>query len=932
MNIVGRYITSRIATQVCLNIYSGITKQLKPFSLIISFNRNMAQSRITSFYKQIPPKNNVKREENNDEESVSNDAKSEISPVSNVKVKTSNKRLQEDSSSSDVSPQKKGTSPTVSSEKRKSAKRRRIESSGSESEASPKLVKKNTSEPLAESNTDKVETKSPVESEELTLKVEKVSPKVYSSPNSNKKTPVQNGVKKTSKGKKTPVKKNKSLFKEDDKPTKKSVKMEIDDDEGKKSIKKEVVDNEGKKIKKEVGLVKEKKDSKNENGLIPETEYDPAKSKYHPIEDACWAAGTAVPYLALARTLEVIEATSSRLKIIEILSNYMRSVIVLTPEDLLPSIYMCLNQLAPAYHSLELGIAETYLMKAIGQCTGRTLAQVKAAAAKSGDLGRVAEQARATQRTMVTPQKLTARKVFHTLKEIAHMTGQASVNKKINKIQSLYVACRHSEARYLIRSLEGKLRIGLAEQSVLQALALATATTPPAQSSGDQVLDASRGVASDVFKMRVDEHSLLIKTTYCECPNYDAIVPVLLQHGVAALPEHCRLTPGVPLKPMLAHPTKGVSEVFDRFDKESFTCEWKYDGERAQIHVPGVDAPKLDAAAVFSRNQEDNTSKYPDIIRRLPTLLKDTVYSCVLDCEAVAYDTNTKQILPFQVLSTRKRKGASEADIKVQVCVFVFDLLYLNGEPLVREPLQRRRELLREYFNEVEGAWQFATSRDCVSVEEVQQFLEEAVRGSCEGLMVKALCGESARYDIARRSHNWLKLKKDYLEGVGDTIDVVVIGAYAGRGKRAGVFGGFLLACYDPHTEQYQSLCKIGTGFSDEDLQTLTGTLKEHVIDAPRNYYSYDNGHAPDVWVSARCVWEVRCADLSLSPAHRAAIGLVANDKGISLRFPRFIRVRDDKTPEQATSAQQIAEMYLAQDQVKNTTKNNKNTNFDDFY
>ncbi|CAG9131319.1 unnamed protein product [Plutella xylostella] len=494
-----------------------------------------------------------------------------------------------------------------------------------------------------------------------------------------------------------------------------------------------------------------------------------------------------------------------------------------------------------------------------------------------------------------------------------------------------------------IRSLAGKLRIGLAEQSVLQALALAATMTPPPQRD---VLDASKGLTPEEFKEKLDATALLIKTTYCECPNYDLLIPVLLQHGAAALPQHCRLTPGVPLKPMLAHPTKGVHEVLNRFEGLEFTCEWKYDGERAQIHVPSLPAPSapdtapdaldtplapdLAKAAVFSRNQEDNTSKYPDILRRLPGLLKESVSSCVLDCEAVAYDVVNKQILPFQILSTRKRKDAVESEIKVQVCVFVFDLLFLNGASLVVRPLRERRDLLRQHCREVEGEWHFATSVDCSTTEEVAAALDAAVRGSCEGLMVKTLSGKDATYEIARRSRNWLKLKKDYLDGVGDTLDVVVLGGYSGRGKRTGVFGGFLLACYDPQTEEYQSLCKIGTGFSDEDLQTLSATLKEHVIEGPRNYYRYDSSHEPDSWFAPAAVWEVRCADLSLSPAHRAALGLVEPDKGVSLRFPRFVRVRDDKTPENATSAQQVAELYLSQDQVKNQTS--KPTVQDDFY
>ncbi|XP_048000918.1 DNA ligase 1 isoform X2 [Leguminivora glycinivorella] len=880
--------------------------------------RTMAQKSIMSFFKITPKKDaEIKKEKPENDTSLEDAEMIEPSPVQNGKAKRSSKRQRLESSSSESQSPEKESPPTSVTKK---VKRQRIESSESESEPtkSPEKSPEKSPKKSPEKSPAKSTEASPVPSPVKEIKIEKTeNVKTYQSPKSKKakgkkETKNENIAKKAIKEEKSPL------------PKTKSVKVE-------KSPLKENGKDKTPEKKKEVKDVKKEVKKEKEGELVPETEYDPTKSKYHPIKDACWAPKQPVPYLALAKTLEAIEAISARLKIIEILSNYFRSVIVLTPEDLLPSVYLCLNQIAPAYHSLELGIAETYLMKAIGQCTGRTLAQMKAAAQKTGDLGAVAEQARSTQRTMFTPPPLKARAVFNALKEIAGMTGQASVTKKIGKIQSLYVACRFSESRYLIRSLEGKLRIGLAEQSVLQALAQAAATSPP----GSDVLDASQGLSTAEFKAIVDEQALIIKTTYCECPNYEMIIPVLLEHGVKALPHHCRLTPGIPLKPMLAHPTKGVHEVLNRFEGTRFTCEYKYDGERAQIHVPkteteGKEVADLAKASIFSRNQENNTTKYPDILQRLPSLLKAEVSSCVLDCEAVAYDTVNKQILPFQILSTRKRKDASAADIKVQVCVFVFDLLYLNGRALVREPLEERRKLLRENFNEVEGEWQFATAKDCSSMDEVQQFLDDAVKGSCEGLMVKTLEGEHARYDIARRSHNWLKLKKDYLEGVGDTIDVVVIGGYHGRGKRRGVYGGFLLACHDAASEEYQALCKIGTGFSDEDLQSLTEKLQEHVVDAPRNYYRYDTSHAADVWFAPACVWEIRCADLSLSPAHRAAMGLVDPERGVSLRFPRFIRVRDDKTPEQATSAQQIAQMYLSQDQVKNSTS--KPVNFDDFY
>ncbi|KAG7525391.1 DNA ligase 1 [Solea senegalensis] len=678
-----------------------------------------------------------------------------------------------------------------------------------------------------------------------------------------------------------------------------------------KTEKQEKKDGEKRRSAERKSSAEESKETKSES-TSGEKDYNPSRPGYHPIDHACWKQGQKVPYLAVARTFEKIEEDSGRLRNIETLSNLLRSVLLLSPDDLLCCVYLCLNQLGPAYLGMELGVGETVLMKAVAQATGRQLDKIKAEAQEKGDLGLVAESSRSNQRIMFQPASLTAGGVFKKLKEIASMSGNSAMNKKIDIIKGLFVACRFSEARYIVRSLAGKLRIGLAEQSVLSALNLAVCLTPPGQGFPPAVIDAGKGMSTESRRAWIEEKSLILKQTYCEMPNYDILIPVLLKEGIDQLPNHCKLTPGVPLRPMLAHPTKGVGEVLKKFDEAAFTCEYKYDGERAQIHI--LESGEV---RVFSRNQEDNTSKYPDIISRIPKMKKDSVVSCVLDTEAVAWDREKKQIQPFQVLTTRKRKDVDASEIKVQVCVYAFDLLYLNGESLVRQPLCRRRALLKESFSEVEGEFVFARSIDSDNTDAIAEFLEQSVRDSCEGLMVKTL-EKDATYEIAKRSHNWLKLKKDYLEGVGDTVDLCVIGAYMGKGKRTGTYGGFLLACYDEENEEFQSVCKIGTGFKDEDLEQHYKFLKDHILPKPRAYYRVDQSAEPDVWLDAMQVWEVKCADLSLSPVYKAALGLVDPEKGISLRFPRFLRIRDDKKPEDATTGAQIADLYQKQQQIQN--------------
>ncbi|KAJ1028262.1 hypothetical protein NDA13_003706 [Ustilago tritici] len=621
-----------------------------------------------------------------------------------------------------------------------------------------------------------------------------------------------------------------------------------------------------------------------------------------------WKEGEPVPYAALAATFADIQAMTKRLEITEILTQFLVRVIKRSPDNLLQVVYLCINRLCPDYEGLELGIGESLLIKAIAQSTGREVARIKKDLEAQGDLGLVALNSKKNQPTMFKVSSLKVPQVFKQLTEIAVVSGNKSQDRKIGMIKKLLASCQGEEPKFLIRSLEGKLRIGLAERSILVSLARAVVISRLGKNISK--------LSTEALTRQLEEGTELVKAVYSELPSYDLVIPALLKGGVEGLREECKLTPGVPLKPMLAKPTKAITEVLDRFEGKPFTCEYKYDGERAQVHL--LPSGKL---AVFSRNSEDMSVKYPDLVEQILRCIKPSVKSFVLDAEAAAWkkaepnpETGVMEpakLLPFQELSRRKRKDVKAEDIKIKVKLFGFDLLYLNGESLLHLSLGERRKLLQDHFQPVEDEFDYARSEDCTSVEEISVFLDKSVKEGCEGLMVKMLSGPDSTYEPSRRSMNWLKLKKDYLAGTGDSLDLVVIGGYYGKGKRTNVYGAFLLACYDSDSETYQSICKIGTGFTEQDLESHYKVLKELEITGKKGYY--DVGEAkPDVYFEAKVVWEVLTADLSLSPVYTAAKGLI-EQRGVSLRFPRFIRVRDDKTAEESTSPEQIEAMYRNQ-------------------
>ncbi|CAN0879111.1 DNA ligase 1 [Linum grandiflorum] len=617
---------------------------------------------------------------------------------------------------------------------------------------------------------------------------------------------------------------------------------------------------------------------------------------FDPMKVACWEKGEKIPFIFFSLALEVIEKENSRIVITDVACNMLRTVMETTPDDLLPVVYLLAQRIAPAHEGIELGIGESILIKALAEAYSTTERDVKRSYQKEGDLGDVAAASRGTQRTMSQPEQLTVSKVFDTFRLISKQSGKDSRDSKRKHIKGLLVAAIDCEPKYIMRLLQSKLRIGFSEQTLLAALGQASVyiekhSKPPSH-----------------VKSPVEEAAQIVKEAYSVLPVYDIIVPALLNDGVWNLSETCNLlAPGVPVAPMLAKSAKAVSEIVDKFQDIEFTCEYKYDGERAQIHY--TEDGKVE---IYSRNAGRNTGKFPDVVATISRLKKSPVQSFILDCELVAYDRGNNKILPFQILRKRAHKNVVVSEIKIDVCIFAFDILYLNGEPLIQEQLEVRRERLYGSFEVETGFFQYATALTSNDLGEIQNFLNAAVGSSTEGLIIKTL-NKDATYEPSKRSQNWLKLKKDYMESLGDSFDLVPIGAFHGTGKRTGFYGAFLLACYDNNKEEYQTICKLGTGFSESELEKHYTRLRSKVITEPKSYYRFGEKLNPDVWFEPSEVWEVKAADLTISPVYCAAIGAVHRNKGISLRFPRMLRVRTDKAPKEASSAERVAEMYNAQ-------------------
>jgi DNA ligase-1 len=567
---------------------------------------------------------------------------------------------------------------------------------------------------------------------------------------------------------------------------------------------------------------------------------------------------------------EQLEATTKRLEMTDILAALLSK----TPPAVIDKVvYMTLGELYPAYVGLELGVAEKLAARAIRQVSGAGEKELNELFSRHGDLGTVAELLlRTKEQTTLFVQELTVEEVYSSLEKIAKASGPGAVDVKTAVLSKLLAMATPVEAKHIIRIVTGKMRLGVADMTILDALAKAF--------GGDrEIYERAYNLSSDI--------GLVAKTAAVE--------------GVEGVSKF-RVRVGIPVRCMLAERLSSAVEILEKMDGVGFT-EYKYDGERMQIHKAG------EKVWIFSRRQENITQQYPDVVEAVEKYVKAA--EAILECEAVPLDPDTGETLPFQELMHRKRKKEIErAAEEYPVALYFFDILYVDGEDMTTKPFLERRKMLEKVIVEDERV-KLSTGLLTHSPEEVEKIFAEAVEAGCEGVIVKSV-GEDSVYRAGARGWQWIKFKRDYRSEMIDTVDLVVVGAFHGRGRRRGKFGALLTAVYNEERDVFQTICKVGSGFKDEDLERFTEMINQLKI--PHKHARVESLMTPDVWVEPSIVLEIIGAEVTLSPVHTCAWGVLKEGYGLGIRFPRYTgRLRTDKKPEDATTDREIVEMYRRQ-------------------
>ncbi|HEV2390475.1 MAG TPA: ATP-dependent DNA ligase, partial [Nitrososphaerales archaeon] len=544
--------------------------------------------------------------------------------------------------------------------------------------------------------------------------------------------------------------------------------------------------------------------------------------------------------------------------------------------------YLMQGKLRPDYEGVELGIAEKLALRALATASGKTAQEVKDAYVKAGDIGSAAQvllkggAGRERQGSLVA-EPLTLRRVYDSLLSIAKTSGGGSIESKLRELVSLLSDATPVEAKYILRTAMGVLRLGVADYTILDGAAVGLL--------GDKV------------------HRKTLERAYNVTSDLGFVIGVAAEQGLAGV-EKIHLEVGKPIRPMLAERLKSAQEILDQIGKP-VAAEYKLDGERLQMHKD------VDKVELFSRRLERITSNYPDVVRYVKSYVKSR--RAVLEGEVVAINADTGEYLPFQELMHRRRKhGIEEMMKQYPVAVNFFDALNIDGKDITGQPyLKRRAQLVRVV--EVTEFTQPVPSKMVETAAAMEEFMELAISEGCEGIMAKKPDGI---YRAGAREFGWIKLKREYNTELTDTIDLVIVGAFHGRGSRVGVYGAYLLAAYDSKRKTFPTVTKIGTGFSDADLERFPKLLSQY--ESQVKPPDVESELVPDIWYRPKVVIETIASELTLSPTYPAAMNTLREGSGLALRFPKFTgKIRDEKGPEDATTVKELVEMYSLQKRVQ---------------
>jgi len=582
-----------------------------------------------------------------------------------------------------------------------------------------------------------------------------------------------------------------------------------------------------------------------------------------------------VRFADLAAAYERLEATTKRLAMRATLVELIRP---LRPPELSHVLYLSQGMLRPEYEGVEIGVADSLARRAVATATGIEDATVARRTKESGDLGSTAAELLEHVRRLEEKEPLTVAGVYSDLLRVAAAKGVGSQDGKVQILTDLLLRATPIEGKYLVRFVLGTLRVGVREMTILDALA---------EAFGDGT-KATRARIEAAFNLSSD---------------LGLVAGVLVESGVEGLAS-VELEVGRPIRPMLAEREPNLAAVLERMGGTA-ALEYKYDGLRVQAHIP-----KRGPVRLFSRRLEEISAQFPELVAELPQAVRDT--PAILEGECVPIDLNTGEIQPFQEVSRRRGRKHDLARVQeeIPVCLFTFDVLLAGGTPVYEQPFPERRRRLEAMIQPTERV-RLAVQKVVSDEEDAIRFFEEAVAAGGEGVMAKSV-KEGSSYRAGARGYWWIKYKREYTVGLSDSIDGVVIGAFQGRGRRSGRYGAFLLAVYDPARDRFESFCKVGTGFDDASLEEMPRRLAKFETDSRPP--EVDTALSPDRWMRPGLVLEVRGAELTLSPIHRAALGTIRPAAGLALRFPRFTgRVRDDKGPTEATTSAELIKMYRSQ-------------------